>query len=441
MGGIHSPDNKLSADKAIEVLSAPSTVYITLAHHLGVPAKPIVKPMDYVKVGQLIAEGGGFISANIHSSVSGTVKKIDTIIDSTGYKQDAIIIDAQGDEWLDEIDRSPEIKKDFDINAEQLFNIVKNSGIVGLGGAAFPTHVKFKVPDGKVAEYLVINGVECEPYLTSDHRLMLEKGEEILVGIDIVMKALNVKKAIIGIENNKEDAIKLLEKLTLEYDGIEIIPLNVCYPQGGEKQLVKSVLNREIPPPPGLPIDVGCIVTNVGTVFAIYEAVQKNKPLIERVVTVTGKSLKKPSNYLVRIGALASDLIDAAGGLPEDTGKIINGGPMMGKALTSSEAPITKGTSGIVLVPLNESKRKEVLNCIRCAKCVDVCPAGLEPYLLMALGERDLFDKAEEEKAMYCIECGCCSFVCPSNRPLLDYIRLDKSVVMKNIRARADKNE
>jgi electron transport complex protein RnfC len=312
-------------------------------------------------------------------------------------------------------------------------------GIVGLGGATFPTHVKLSVPKGSVCEFLIINGVECEPYLTSDHRLMIEKGEELIIGTQILMKALNVTKSYIGIENNKPDAIEHLSKIAKEYNAnIEIVALKVQYPQGGEKQLIKAITGREVPSG-GLPIHVGVVVQNVGTTYAIYEAVQKNKPLFERVVTITGKSVKEPGNYMVRIGTPTSMLIEAAGGLPEDTGKVISGGPMMGKALNSLEAPVAKGTSGILILPKTDSKRGKVMPCIRCTKCVSVCPQGLEPYFLMSLSEKQMWEKAEKEHNMDCIECGSCSFICPSDRPLLDYIRFGKQNVGALIRARNTK--
>ncbi|HBC78212.1 MAG TPA: electron transport complex subunit RsxC, partial [Bacteroidales bacterium] len=306
---------------------------------------------------------------------------------------------------------------------------------VGLGGATFPSHVKLTVPSGKKCEVLIINGVECEPFLTSDHRLMLEKGEEMIIGVSILMKALNVEKALIGIENNKPDAISHIRKIASACKGISVHALKVKYPQGAEKQLIKALTGREVPSG-RLPLDVGAVVHNVGTSFAVYEAVQKNKPLFERVVTITGKHLSKPGNYMVRTGTSLAKLIEAAGGLPEDTGKIINGGPMMGKAVGNTNIPVVKGMSGVVIVPAGESQRVEIKPCIRCAKCVSVCPIRLEPYLLMSVSEKGLFERAEKERITDCMECGSCSFTCPAGRPLLDYIRLGKTNVIKMARQR-----
>ncbi|HKK60152.1 MAG TPA: electron transport complex subunit RsxC, partial [Salinivirga sp.] len=332
IGGVHPEENKFSAGAAIEKLPLPETVSIPVAQHIGAPAKVLVKRKDEVKVGTVIAESGGFVSANIHSSVSGVVQKIDNVYDASGYRRQAVIIKVEGDEWEEQIDQSNDLKKDINLNQKEIVDKINAAGIVGLGGATFPTHVKLMVPEGKKAEMLLINGVECEPYLTADHRLMLEKKHEMMMGIRILMTALGVQKAAIGIENNKPDAIEELRKISVEYPGIDIVPLKVKYPQGGEKQLIKAVMNREVPSGK-LPIEVGAVVQNVGTAFAVYEAVQKNKPLIERVVTVTGKSVKKPSNLMVRIGTPVENLIEAAGGFPEDTGKVVSGGPMMGKAL------------------------------------------------------------------------------------------------------------
>ncbi len=434
-GGVHPEENKFSSSSPIVVIPPPETVCIPIQQHIGAPSTPVVEKGAKVKTGTLIAKPSGFVSTNIHSSVSGTVEKIDNVLDSTGYKRPCVVIKVEGDEWEESIDRSPALNTSNSISGEEIIAKTLEAGIVGLGGATFPSHIKLAVPKTKKADVLIINGVECEPYLTSDHRLMLEKGEELLVGTTLLMKALNVTKAIIGIENNKPDAITHLSELAKKYEGIEVTSLQVKYPQGGEKQLIKALIHREVPSG-GLPIDVGTVVHNVGTAYAVYEAVQKNKPLFERVVTVSGKSVAKPSNFLVRIGTPVSVLVEAAGGVPDDTGKIVNGGPMMGKALNTLEAPVTKGTSGILLFPENESRRPENVVCIRCAKCVSVCPMGLEPYLLMTLTEKTIWDRLEKDKVLDCMECGSCSYVCPAGRPLLDYIRLGKSSVSKIIRSR-----
>jgi len=435
LGGVHPPEHKISADKAIQVLEIPKTVSIPVSQHIGAPAVAMVNRGDEVKVGQVIAKSGGFVSANIHSSVSGKVKKIDIIPDSSGYPKTGIVIDVAGDEWEETIDQSQELVKSFDFSSKEIIDKIMAAGIVGLGGATFPTHVKLVPPKGMKAEMLIINGVECEPYLTSDHRLMMEKPDEILVGTLLLMKAMGVEKGFIGIENNKPDAISLLSEKAKDYSNIEVISLKVKYPQGGEKQLIKAVTGREVPSG-GLPIAVGTVVSNVGTAFAVYEAVQKNKPLFERIVTVTGKSVENPSNFKVRIGTPVTELIEAAGGTPEDTGKIISGGPMMGKAISKTDVSVTKGTSGILLIKKTEAKRNDTIACIRCSRCVSVCPMGLEPFLLMTVSEKQMWEAVENNKVMDCIECGSCSYTCPSNRPLLDYIRLGKGKVGQIMRAR-----
>lgn len=435
IGGIHPAENKLSAAKAIEVLPVPAIVSVPVSQHIGAPSEPLVKKGDPVKVGQVIAKSSGFVSSNIHAPVSGVVDKIDDVLDASGYLRKAIIIKTDGDEWDESIDRSPDLVKEISRSPEEILKRIGEAGIVGLGGATFPAHVKLAPPPGKKCDILIINGVECEPYLTSDHRLMLEKGEEILVGTSILMMVLKVNKAVVGIENNKKDAIAHLSKLAAGYQGITIQPLKVQYPQGGEKQLIDACIGRQVPSGK-LPIEVGAVVQNVGTAYAVYEAVQKNKPLFERVVTVTGVSLSKPSNFLARIGTPVSALIEAAGGLPDDTAKVVGGGPMMGKALASTGIPITKGSSGILILPSEKTNRKPVQNCIRCSKCVSVCPMGLSPYLLMSLSQKAIYDRAEEERIMDCIECGSCSFTCPASRPLLDYIRLGKAKVGQIMRSR-----
>ena len=438
VGGVHPPENKFTAGSQIQHLPLPETVAIPVSQHIGSPATVIVNKGDYVRTGQVIAESRGFVSSNIHSSVSGKVNKIDSIIDTTGYKRTAVFIDVAGDEWADTIDRSVEIVTDIWLTSEEIIKRCLSSGIVGLGGATFPSHIKMSIPAGKRCDVLIINGVECEPYLTSDHRLMLERGEEILIGVSIIMKALKVGRAMIGIENNKTDAIEHITRLASDHKGVTVHALKVKYPQGAEKQLIKALINREVPSG-RLPIDVNCVVHNVGTAFAVYEAVQKNKPLFERVVTITGKSLARPGNYFVRVGTPVRKLIEAAGGLPEDTGKIVSGGPMMGKSLVNAEVPVVKGTSGIILIPAQESERVEINACIRCAKCVSACALNLEPFLLMVLSEKGLFERAGTERITDCMECGSCSYICPAGRPLLDYIRLGKSTVTRMAREKVVK--
>ena len=436
LGGIHPKENKLSAGVKIVPAPLPKEVIIPLGMHIGAPATACVAKGDEVKVGTLIAKSSGFVSANIYSSVAGKVTKIDSVFDASGYKKPAIIISvADEDVWEESIDRSPELVRECALDAKAIIDKINEAGIVGLGGATFPTHVKLSPPPGNKAEVLIINAVECEPYLTSDHQLMLEHGEEILVGCTILMKALSVNKCIIGVENNKPDAIKHLSGLCAQYKGIEVMPLKVQYPQGGEKQLIDAVLSKQVKSG-ALPISTGAVVQNVGTIYAVYEAIQKNKPLIERVVTVTGKSLDKPANYLARIGTPLKTLIEASGGIPENTGKIIGGGPMMGKALLSADLPVTKGTSGILLISQEESVRKPMRACIRCAKCVNVCPMGLNPTFLMVDTQQQDWERAERGHIVDCIECGSCSFTCPSNRPLLDFIRMGKQQVMGIIRNR-----
>lgn len=436
IGGVHPPERKLSAGVFIEKLALPELVTIPVAQHIGAPAQALVKKGDVVKVGTLIAKAGGFVSANIHSSVSGTVQKLEEKVDASGYPKLMITIQADGeDTWEESIDRSPEVIREINLTGEEIKNRIADCGIVGMGGATFPTNVKLMPPKESKPELVIINGVECEPYLTADHRIMVERSEEIMIGLTILMKAAGVQKGVIGIENNKTDAIGILTELSKQFPGIEIQPLKVRYPQGGEKQLIDAIIRRQVRSGQ-LPITVGAIVQNVGTTLAVYEAVQKNKPLFERVITVTGRELKQPSNFLVRIGTKASALIEAAGGMPEDTAKIISGGPMMGKALVTEDIPVAKGTSGILLLRADETKRKPMRDCIRCAKCVSVCPMGLNPAFLMRDSVFKDWETCEEDHIYDCIECGSCSYTCPANRPLLDHIRLGKQTVMGIMRGR-----
>lgn len=430
LGGVHPQDNKLSASAPLAQLPLPKQVTIPIIQHIGAPAKVVVQRGDTVKVGQVIAQHEGFISSNIHTSCSGRIGIIEEVMDSSGFKHLAVNIRVKGDDWLETIDRTDTLVEEISLSRDEIVARVMEAGVVGMGGAGFPSHAKIKVPEGKTIDTLIINGVECEPYLTADHRLMLEKPREIIVGVRILMRALGVSRAIIGIEDNKHDAIELFDEWLREDKQIEVQPLEVQYPQGGEKQLIQAVLDREVPSG-GLPADVGVIVHNVGTTFAIYEAVQKNKPLVERVVTVTGKDVKQPSNFWVRIGTPVIELITAAGGLPESTGKVVSGGPMMGKAIADLEVPVAKGTSGILMIAQAETKRAEEYNCVHCGKCIEACPMGLEPYRLLLLSKAGQSEKSKRENVLDCIECGSCSFVCPSNRPILDYIRLSKTKVKK----------
>ena len=437
IGGVHPSDNKLSRAVAVERFALPDEVRIPLAQHIGAPAVAKVAKGDKVLAGQLIAEAASFMSANIHAPVSGTVTAVDLQPNGQGVRQMMITIKREGDEWVPEVDLTPDLVRECTLEPKEILDRIKAAGIVGMGGATFPTHVKLSVPPGKKAEFLIINGVECEPYLTSDHRTMLEKGEELMVGTTILMRALGVKQAQIGIENNKPDAIAHLTKIAAGYKGIEVVPLKVMYPQGGEKQLIAAVMGRQVPPPPALPIDVGAVVCNASTTVAVYQAVLKNKPLIERVVTVTGKSVKEPKNLLTRMGTPISALIEAAGGLPGDAGKVINGGPMMGRAMVNLDSPVTKGCSGITVMSGRDAQRREATQCIKCAKCVSACPMGLEPYYLSKMTQKKGWDELEALMITSCIECGCCQSTCPAYLPLLDWVRLGKQTVMGLIRARA----
>lgn len=438
IGGIHPQENKLSANHPVRKADLPQQAVILLSQHIGAPARPLVTKGDLVKVGTRIAEPVGAVSAAIHSSVSGRVLKIDRVIDTSGYPKPAIFIEVEGDEWEPDIDRNETLVQDCPLSPEEILQKIANAGIVGMGGACFPSQVKLCPPPSMKAECLIVNAVECEPYLTADHQLMLEHADEILVGITILMKAIRVNKAYIGVEANKPDAIHLLMKEAEAYPGIKVVPLKVKYPQGGEKQLIEAIIGRQVAAG-ALPVSTGAVVQNVATVFAIYQAVQKNKPLFERVVTVTGKSLAQPGNLLTRIGTPVSQLITECGGLPEDTGKIIAGGPMMGRSLINPDVPVGKGTSGILLMGGEETSRGTVQPCTRCAKCVAVCPMGLEPYLLATTSAHGDFERGEKEGILSCIECGSCQFTCPSNRPILDYVRLGKAKVGAMIRARQKK--
>ena len=430
IGGVHPEENKLTHEVMTKEAALPKQAIFPLSQHIGAPAKPVVAKGDKVKVGTMIAEAGGFVSAPIYSSVSGTVFKVDTAIDATGYRKPVIIINVEGDEWEEGIDRSDKLELLADhpeLTPEEIINRVKEAGVTGMGGAGFPTFIKLSPPPTAKAECVIINAVECEPYITADYRLMMEKADEILVGLELLMVAAKVTTGYIGIETNKPAAIELLtQKCAEKFNGskynVEVVPIR-----------------RQVPAPPAIPVNVGAIVQNVGTAFAVYEAVMKRKPLFERYTTVTGKKLQNPGNFLVRMGTPMQDLIDLCGGMPEGENKLLAGGPMMGKALTSTEVPICKGTNSVTVLSDEDARRKEAMPCIRCAKCVSACPMGLEPYLLATLSSLKNWERLEAEDITSCIECGSCQFTCPAHRPLLDNIRLGKSTVMGIIRSRAAK--
>ena len=442
IGGVHPEENKLTADMPVVVAGLPQIAVFPLSQHIGAPAKPVVSRGDKVRVGTLLAEAGGFVSAPIYSSVSGTVSKSDTVIDATGYRKPAIYVNVEGDDWEEAIDRTDTLvplSAHPELTPEEIIGRIKCAGVTGMGGAGFPTFIKLTPPPTAKAECVILNGVECEPYITADYRLMMEHADEILVGLDLLMKAVGVERGYIGIEENKPEAIALLTEKTAGDPRVTVVPLKQKYPQGGEKQLVDAVIGRQVPAPPAIPVNVGAVVQNVGTAFAVYQAVMKHKPLLERYTTVTGKYIKHPGNFLVRIGTPFRQLIEACGGLPEGDNKVMAGGPMMGKAVMSLEVPVCKGTNSITVLTGNDAHRKQVQPCIRCAKCVDACPMGLEPYLLATLSSLKEYERLEREDVTSCISCGSCQFTCPSHRPILDNILQGKAEVMRIIKARANR--
>ncbi|MBO4922718.1 MAG: electron transport complex subunit RsxC [Bacteroidales bacterium] len=440
IGGVHPDDAKVSRGCAIEVLPLPQTVYISMAQHLGAPAKPVVAVGDSVKAGQLIAEAGGFISANVHSSVSGKVKSIAPRKDIAGNNVLHVEITVEGDEWADGIDLSDTLVTEIPGDRAAILDRIKACGVVGLGGATFPTHVKLNPAPGSVAECLIINGAECEPYLTSDFRIMLERPKEIVVGAAIMKKVLGDCRCVIGIEENKPEAIESMSKAVAElgYPGIEVLSLKKKYPQGGEKQLIDAVMRRQVKSG-GLPISVGAVVQNVATSLAVYEAVQKNKPLVTNVMTITGDCLpvEKQHNYKFRIGMPLSYIAEYAGGVPEGAAKIISGGPMMGRAVANMDACTVKGSSSLLYLSEGATKRSEPGNCIRCGRCADACPMGLEPFFLYKLAKVGDMDQLEANAVQDCISCGCCQFSCPAFLPLLDQINIAKGQVLGILKARA----
>ena len=429
-GGVHPPESKkLTETEAIKVLPVPQQVLIPVQQHIGAPSEPIVAKGDNVKVGDRITEAKGFVSVPSHASISGTVKAVEERPHPLGVDVQCVVIECD-----QEADHQGvfELEENYlELSVDEMRSRIREAGLAGMGGAAFPTHVKLSPPDDKPIDTFILNGAECEPYLTSDHHLMLEKSKEILLGVQIIMKILGCKKGCIGIENNKPDAINIMRKTVTEMGlDYEVLSLWVKYPQGAEKQLIKAVTGREVPSG-GLPMDVGCLVQNVGTAAAVYQAVAFKKPLIERIVTVTGRGIKQPKNVLARIGTPFSDLFEYCGGLTESYGKIIMGGPMMGIAQYSDDVPVIKGTSGIVVLDESDSKRDSEGPCISCARCVDACPMSLMPTALASLVKFERFSDAEVNNILDCIECGSCAYLCPAKINLVHWLKHGKNEIMK----------
>ena len=438
MGGVHPHDNKISRECRIEPLPIAPTVYISVAQHIGAPSVPVVAVGDKVKVGQVVAEPGGFVGAFIHSSVSGTVKSIAPRADLAGRMATHIEIAVEGDEWLEGIDRSETLVTAIPEDKKAILDKIRQGGVVGLGGATFPTHVKLSPPPGSQCERVIINGCECEPYLTSDFRTLLEKGEQVVVGAAILKYVMGGVPCTIAIEENKPEAIEHIREVIarLGYEGIEVMVMKMRYPQGGEKQLIDAVMHRQVGSG-ALPISVGAVVQNVATALAVYDAVQKNKPIIDNSVTITGQCFPKQANLLVRVGTPLRYILDYLGGVPADAAKIISGGPMMGRAVANLDAAAVKGTGALLLLTEAQTRRAPESNCIRCGKCADACPMGLEPFLLNKLARAKDWEASEANAAQDCIECGCCLYSCPAHIPLLDNIRVAKGFVLGAIRNRA----
>jgi len=426
-GGIHPSDKKeLAANSPITSAKAPKIIIIPLSQHIGAPCNAVVTIGQEVKKGQVVGEPSAFVSSPVHSSVSGKVIAIGEFPNAMGRMVNSVVIENDGKEEWTTLKDNPDY---MSLSPEELKEKVKAAGIVGMGGAAFPTSVKLSPPKEKKIDAVLINGAECEPYLTADYRLMVEKPKEVVEGLRILMKILGVQKGYIGIEDNKPEAIAKMKEAASGDPAISVFTCEVKYPQGAEKMLIKAVLGREVPPR-ALPMDVGVVVQNVGTALSIFDAARYGKPLIERVVTVTGEGINQPKNLMVKVGTKVGDLIEECGGFSKGVGKVISGGPMMGFALSSLDVAVTKGTSGILVMPEEIVAHGEDFGpCIRCSRCIDICPMGLMPSMLSVLSEKGFYEEAKEYNLFDCFECGSCAFVCPSKRPIVQLVRLAKSMV------------
>lgn len=430
-GGAHPYDGKkMSRDCPIEILNPGDTLVYPLSQHIGAMAKPLVKAGDRVLVGQKIAEKGGFISANIHSSVSGTVKAIEKRLVATGGMVDSIIVENDGmyEEAAPIFSGNPD-----ELSKDEIIKIIEEAGIVGMGGAGFPTNVKLSPKNADIIDSIIVNGAECEPYLTSDYRRMVEQTDKLVKGLKIVLKIFPDAKGYFGIEDNKPEAIEALLKATENEDRIEVVPLKTKYPQGGERSMIYAVTGRKINSKM-LPADVGCIVHNVDTIYAIYNAVYNGKPLIERIVTITGDAVSTPKNFQVRIGTSFRELIDAAGGFTTEPEKIISGGPMMGFSFFNIDVPVVKGSSSLLAFIKDDVSHEEPSACIRCGRCAAACPEHLLPMKLAALAGQNEPEEFKKLGGMECVECGCCSYVCPAKRQVTQSIRSMKKLIIASAR-------
>ncbi len=426
-GGVEMDDmKKMSLQRPVKTAKVPEVAYIPLHQHTGAPCECIVEVGDEVKVGQKIGEAIAFVSAPVHSSVSGTVKKIERMRTPSGIMAETVVIESDG---LDTKGYESSGRTLDSVDGKEIINIVKEAGITGLGGAGFPTHVKLSVPEDKKIDYVIINGAECEPFLTGDQLTMEMMPEKVALGLQLEMKAVGAESGIIAIETNKPKAIELMREEVEKYPNVQVVTLKPKYPQGDEKRLIDAILTRQVPSG-GLPLDVGVVVSNVSSCVAVYNAVYENKPLYERFTTVTGNGVKEPQNLMMRVGTPLNELIEQAGGYNGVPGKILMGGPMMGMAQSTDECFAIKGLGGLLVFTEDEAKLPETTPCISCGKCVDVCPVYLEPVSIHKLVEKERFEEAGSKyHALNCVECGSCSYICPAKRPLVESIRLAKKEI------------